>query len=100
MQSIYNWASAQPSKTAVVYSGSAISYAMFAGAINATRSFMQAQKIPEGQTAIVVIRNLIDGWVATMALRSLGLDTVSVSHTSQAQTLGIKNVACVVTTLA
>jgi acyl-coenzyme A synthetase/AMP-(fatty) acid ligase len=93
---IYQWARVQPEKTALIYNDVPYSYAMFARAIEATRGFLACRNLPAGQTAIVLARSIYDGWLSIMALRSLGLNTICVASLKEAESLNIRNVACVV----
>ncbi|HEY7986015.1 MAG TPA: AMP-binding protein [Methylophilaceae bacterium] len=94
---IYQWAREQPQRPAVVSNGTVIDYAHFWRLIEAARGFFAQQQLPEGHTAMVLLDRLMDSWVLTLALRSLGMDTVSVQHWGQAKNLRIKNLACLVT---
>lgn len=73
-----------------------LSYAAFARAIEASRRFLAEQDLPPGRTAIVLLHNLSDAWVAVLALRALGLTTVAVPSLAEAEALGLKDVACLV----
>ncbi|HEY8084964.1 MAG TPA: class I adenylate-forming enzyme family protein [Methylophilaceae bacterium] len=95
---IYQWARTQPQKPAIVSNGHLIDYAHFWRLIEATRRFFAQQQLPEGHTAIVLIPRLLDSWVLTLALRNLGINTVSVQHWAQAKELRIKDLACLITT--
>jgi acyl-coenzyme A synthetase/AMP-(fatty) acid ligase len=96
-ETIYCAALAHPAKNAIVYEGTAVSYAAFAGAIGATRSRLETLELSEGDTVAVIIHNLRDCWVVVLALQSLGLHTVCVHTSSIVETLGLNNVAGIVT---
>ena len=66
-----------PDKAALIYNGDAIGYGRFALAIDAARRRLANQGLPQGGVAVLDSRNLLDIWVAGLALRSLGLTTVS-----------------------
>jgi acyl-coenzyme A synthetase/AMP-(fatty) acid ligase len=95
---VYEWAKCQPDKTAVIWSDVSVSYLSFANAIRATFEFFQQENLPVGRTAIVLVHNLLDAWLIVLALRALGLNTISVTPTVAADTLKIRDVACVVVT--
>jgi acyl-coenzyme A synthetase/AMP-(fatty) acid ligase len=95
---IYEWAHSQPTKLALIHSDVTISYATFARAIDASHRFFANQDLPAGHTAIVLVHNLADAWIIIMALRALGLNTISVESIAQAEALKLKNVACLVVT--
>jgi acyl-coenzyme A synthetase/AMP-(fatty) acid ligase len=93
---IYEWARSQPTKPAFIINDITFSYAKFARAIEVTRSFIERQGLPVGQTAIVLPQRLDDAWVFVMALRTLGLNTVCVPTIALAEALRLRNVACIV----
>jgi acyl-coenzyme A synthetase/AMP-(fatty) acid ligase len=95
---IYATACEHPSKSAVVYNGTAVSYAAFARAIGATRNFLESQELAAGDTVIVLISNLLDCWVAVLALQALGINTVCVGSTRVLEDLGLGKVAGILTT--
>jgi acyl-CoA synthetase (AMP-forming)/AMP-acid ligase II len=97
---IYEWAKRQPDRTAVVWNGGSINYLSFANAIQATIEFFQQENLPAGQTAIVLIHNRLDAWLIVMALRVLGLNTISVTSILRAEELKIRNAACIIITQA
>src|ERR1700684_4670327 len=80
---IYEWRRLQPDRTAVIYNDQAISYAAFAKAIEATRKFLAGQQLPAGSTAALVIFHLIDCWMACIAARAIGLDTIVIRDISK-----------------
>jgi acyl-coenzyme A synthetase/AMP-(fatty) acid ligase len=95
---ICEWAKSQPEKTAVIWNGVSVSYLSFANAIRATFEFFQGENLAVGRTAIVLVQNLLDAWLIVMALRALGLNTISVTSIAAANALRIRDVACVVVT--
>jgi acyl-coenzyme A synthetase/AMP-(fatty) acid ligase len=92
---IFEHARTQPHRTALVWNGEAQSYASFAQDIEALRQALQRQSLPVGSTAVLLILNLRDSWVANLALRSLGLNTVSVMSLADGQALNLEQVSCV-----
>ena len=95
---IYEWAKCQPEKTAVIWNHVSVSYLSFANAIQATIEFFQQENLPAGRTAIVLVYNLLDAWLIIMALRALGLNTISVTSIPAANALKIRDVACIIIT--
>ena len=89
---IQGWAKSHPAKTALIYDDTPISYASFARAIEAARSFLQQQQIPPGRNAIVLVNNLRDAWVLVLALRALGLTTIAVQSIAEAEQLKLRDV--------
>ena len=98
LQTIYAFACEHPTKPAVVHNGATTSYADFADRIGATQSYLKTQNLPEGHTVVVIIHNLLDCWVAVLALQALGHITVCVKSTELIDVLAINNVAGIVTT--
>ena len=95
---IYEWARIQPHKTALIQNDAVISYAVFARTIDATRKFFEQQNLPTGGTAIVLVEQFSDAWIIVLALRALGLNTISVRSISTAEELKVRDAACVVVT--
>src|ERR1700693_1635620 len=95
---IYEWAKRQPDKTAVIWNDVSLSYRSFSNAIRTACDFFQRENLPVGRTAIVLVPGLLDAWIIVMALRSLGLDTISVYSVEEGEALKIRDVACVVIT--
>jgi acyl-coenzyme A synthetase/AMP-(fatty) acid ligase len=97
-KTIYAWACEHPSKPAVIHNGTTISYSAFANAIGATFDYLDVQDLPEGHNVVVIIHNLLDCWVAVLALQAIGLNTICIRTTELIETLGLKNVVGIVTT--
>jgi acyl-coenzyme A synthetase/AMP-(fatty) acid ligase len=97
---IYEWARCQPSKTAVIWNDLSVSYLSFANAIRATIDFFQQENLPVGRAAIVLVHNRLDAWLIIMALRALGLNTISVTSIPAAKELKIRDTACIIVTQA
>ena len=76
---LFAWARVQPDKPALLWNDMPLSYAAFARAIEASRRFLAREDLPPGRTAIVLLHNLSDAWVAVLALRALGLTTVGLT---------------------
>jgi hypothetical protein len=93
---IYEWAALQPTKPAVISNGVTIRYADFARAIEAARAFFEPRGFEASNIAIVLASTLLDAWVFSLALRSCGLHTICVQSLQQAESLKLRNVACVV----
>jgi len=87
-----------PSKAAMVYNGTTISYAAFAGEIAAARSFLANQALTAEGPVVVLIHNLRDCWVVTLALQSLGLTTVCVKSIAVLESLQLNNISGIATT--
>lgn len=94
---VARWAKAQPDRIALICNDVPLSYAAFAGAISTARRFLAA-RCPAGRIAVVLIADLRHSWIAVLALRTLGFDTICVQSTAQALVLRLKDVACLVVT--
>lgn len=95
---IYEWAQRQPHKKAIIWNDFSLNYLQFSNAIQSTRSFLQRENLPAGRTAIVLVRSLLDAWIIVMALRAVGLHTISAGSMVEAESLKINDVACIVVT--
>lgn len=93
---IYTLAATFPDKVAVIHNGQSLDYASFARAIDATREFIEARRLPSRGIAVVTASNQLDTWLRALALRQLGLDTVAVSAWRHFHTLRINRPACIV----
>jgi acyl-coenzyme A synthetase/AMP-(fatty) acid ligase len=98
VNSICDWAVKRPDKAAIICNDEPVSYAAFAHAIDAARRHLASQDLPAGQTAVVLAANIARCWFITLALRRLGLDTIVVRSLANAERLGFKDVATIVTT--
>src|SRR5439155_9079168 len=70
---IYAHARRAPDKVAIIHDSGEVSYAQFAGLIEATRRHLAEQKLPSRSLAVLTIRPLLKGWIVGLAARSLGL---------------------------
>jgi len=95
-QTIFTWAERKPEATALVYNGESLSYGQFANCLAAAINFLRSYSLPAGSTAVVVIGNLRSAWLAVLALRAVGLHTITVQNIEEAQKLGVTNVSTVV----
>src|SRR5262249_23314646 len=100
LERISEWARSYPNKTAVVYGDVAIDYASVVRGIDAARSFLEKRELPPGRTGIVLIKHPMDAWIVLFALRSLGLNTISIESFKWAEELKLRDIACVITTQA
>ena len=98
VQQIYEWAATQPDRTALIEGDLSTSYAQFARMIEAARKHLATEDLPVGKFAVVFSRTVLEKWVTVLALRALGLHTVTIATLALAGELGIRNVSCVVTT--
>ena len=90
-QSIYAGALAHPEKIAIVHDGRPVSYGEFAGAIIAAVGDLERRSFDAGQTAVVVIDNLLECWVVVLALQTLGVNTLCVASPTVLEALGVND---------
>ena len=95
---IYEWAKREPDKTALIWNDVSLSYRSFSNAIQRAHYFFQRENLPVGRTAIVLVNCFLDAWIIIMAMRELGLNTISVHSIEEADLIKISDVACVVVT--
>ena len=100
VERIYEWAKRQPDKTALIWNDVSLSYRSFSNAIQRAYDFFQRENLPVGRTAIVLVDAFLDAWIIIMAMRALGLNTISVHSIEEADLIKISDVACVVVTPA
>jgi acyl-coenzyme A synthetase/AMP-(fatty) acid ligase len=91
---VFRWALEQPGKTALIANNRELNYLAFARAIDATRRFLEAQDLAPSTVAVVVSISVLDAWLLVMAARALGLTTIVIESTEQADTLNLRNVSC------
>jgi acyl-CoA synthetase (AMP-forming)/AMP-acid ligase II len=94
---IFDWAQRTPDRTAVIHNGHAWSYRSFAQAIAAARGYFARCGYVGPGYAVLALSNTMNFWILSLALRSLGLTTVSVKSSAMIRELGLANVHCVVT---
>src|ERR1017187_2896436 len=93
---IYEWAKTQPSRQAVIWNTISLDYASFANTIEVVRQRLKGEQPGRDGTAVVLGRNLLSAWINVIALRALGVTTVSLITLTQAISLELNNVVWVV----
>ena len=96
---IFERARSLPDKPALIHNDVAMSYAVFARAIEAARSFLGRHALPVGEVAVVRIDHLAEAWIVVVGLRMLGLNTICVNSTTDVDALELNNIntiACLV----
>ena len=97
---IYEWAQLEPHREALVWNGTPLTYGAFAQRLETVRQSLRPWELREGSVAVIAIASLLDAWTYALALRSLGIHTVSVASVAGAQALELRNVSCVIADLA
>lgn len=85
-----------PRHPALVLSGVPVGYAQLARHILGLRALWAPLELPAGTIAVILTAGPLHNWVASLALRSLGLSTVCVPTLERIDQLGLGRVACVV----
>ena len=93
---IFAWAESQPDKAALEHNGEVWSYAAFAEAIARSRSHFRGLRLEGEGVVVVAVEQLRDWWVASLALRSLGLTTIAVREAVEVADLGLPDLRAVV----
>lgn len=91
---IYELARLYPHKVAIINNGVSIKYGDFAKRIELLKRSWGSLELEKGSVAIVHTRNKAEAWIATLALQSLGLITVSGSNLKLLKKASISNVSC------
>jgi acyl-coenzyme A synthetase/AMP-(fatty) acid ligase len=94
---IFDWAIRTPDRTAVIYNGQPWSYRTFAQIISVARGYFARRGYIGPGYAVLAIPNLINFWVLSVALRSLGLTTIGVPSARAVRNLSLPDVRCVIT---
>ena len=95
-QSVFEQARKTPEHIAVVHNDKQLSYRAFAHSIALARGFFASRGYVGSGYAVLAFSNLLDFWILSLALRSLGLTTVSVPNAVQLGRLNLPNMRCVV----
>ena len=77
-QLIFDRARQTPDRTAMIYNGRPLSYSLFAQRIAIARGYFARQGYFGPSHVVLAVRNLMDVWILSLALRSLGLTTAPV----------------------
>ena len=96
-QMIFDWAKQTPNRTAVIYNDQRWSYRSFAQFIALSRGYFARRGYIGPGYAVLALHNLMDFWVLSLALRSLGLTTLAVPSVAEVARVGLPNVRCVIT---
>src|ERR1700761_8704044 len=94
---IFDWAQKTPDKTALVYNQRPFSYRAFARLIALARGYFIARGVGGPGVAIIAVINLADFWVLSLALRSLGLTTITRDSADAIAGIGLPEVRCIAT---
>ncbi len=97
IDALYSVARQRPDHAALIYNDGVVSYRDLFRMVEGLRQHLAPLALPEGGVAVLCIDGLADGWVATLALRALGLTTISVPALARVAELNLPNIVCVVT---
>lgn len=96
LQRISDWAAREPKKTAVVNNGTSLNYIQFLRAIINTRLFLLAQIERRSGVVGIVTPDLFFTWIASIALRSIGFNTITAHSLESLSQLEVSDLICVV----
>ena len=94
---IFDWAKRTPDKTAVIHNERSWSYGSFAEQIAVARAYFLRRGFVGSGHAVLAIHNLMEFWIFSLALRSLGLTTVAISIAATLDRLDLPDMRCVIT---
>jgi acyl-coenzyme A synthetase/AMP-(fatty) acid ligase len=94
---IFEWAQRTPEKTAVIYNERPWSYRAFAEQIGIARGYFLRRGHAGPGYAVLAIQDLLEFWVLSLALRSLGLTTAAVASAAKLSELELPDIRCVIT---
>ena len=96
IEQIQRIASREPGKLAAAHNGQPVTYAKFWRMIEQTRRVLKAKAANHG-VAILLVHDMLDAWVLSLAARSLGLDAALIANRDQAAMFEGLDVACLIT---
>jgi acyl-coenzyme A synthetase/AMP-(fatty) acid ligase len=96
LNEIYRHARDDPETFAIVVNGSAKTYREFAAFIHAVRTFLMDAQVPRGGVVATLASNPYLDWVLLLALRSLGITTISANNWSLMEELRVRDLAAFV----
>lgn len=85
-----------PHKIAAVHNGVACRYADFARRIAQRRAFLARQSLAAGSIALIDVESMLEAWITSFALRSLGHDTLAVPGVDDPRVPRVRRAAFVV----
>ena len=95
LDSIFAHARTAPETIAVVHGERAVSYREFGARITLARRFLSGQAIDPGRVAVLCVGDILESWIVRLALRGLGVTTVSARAVSGIAQLGLGSVSVV-----
>ena len=94
---IDEWASRDPDRVAVVHNGSKTNYGAFRAATTAAMASLAEADLPPGTVAAILISNMVQAWLAALAVRAAGMHSIAIKDIGQIDSLDIRNLSCVIT---
>jgi hypothetical protein len=94
---IYRYADENPDRVVVISAGQEITYASFASANETVRNHLVQAGLPNHGVIVRLDRKLYLDWVLLLAVRLLGLTTVSGPSCKAIEQLGFKDITGVIT---
>src|SRR5271154_4577120 len=93
---IFAGADRAPARAALIYNGRVLNYGDFARSIAGAQRFLRARGAPGEGVAILALDDLREFWVLSLALRRLGLTTMSVPSVADLVAVDLPDVRCVI----
>jgi acyl-coenzyme A synthetase/AMP-(fatty) acid ligase len=90
-------AKTDPNRLAIVWNNQELSYAGLVARVAATRKRLEPLGLQPGHVAAVMISHLVQGWIALLALQSLGVITIAVRSVEELGTIDLPELAYLVT---
>lgn len=97
VESVFDWAARTPDTAAIVYNGNVVTYCDFGRLVGLARGFLVRHDCVGEGYAIVAAANLLEFWVCSLALRSLGFTTVQIMAAAALDELKLEGRCLVVT---
>ena len=97
VQYVNRWAREAPTRTALVYNDTPITYGEFACAVEATRRRLVGDGAPAEGVAVALTGSLRSAWVLVLAARAIGLTTVMITDGRRLGELAIRGLSCLLT---
>jgi len=92
---IAEWSEQTPEHTAVIAHGTPYSYRFLARFLLALRSRLEAENLARGSLVVLCVRSTFRGWLGVMALRSLGVATITLREPRMLEVLGLRQPAAI-----
>ncbi len=83
-------------QTTIIHNGRKLTYRELASRSLAMIGYLQTQRLQRGGTAVIVVPSLLSSWIAVIALRALGINTITADSLQHIGRLGMQDSAYVI----